>query len=133
MLKSYGLFWILSINQGSEMTVLLLCLQELVLFYGCLFLKLKKQIFALSSIFISSVILPLLQLKIMNMFMFSWGWCFISLFLCAIASSTVITLYSNGNLSQEGIKICWKDTVHISSSQDICFHGCLHEREWFYY
>ena len=68
MLKSYGLFWILSINQGSEMTVLLLCLQELVLFYGCLFLKLKKQIFALSSIFISSVILPLLQLKIMNMF-----------------------------------------------------------------
>lgn len=51
------------------MTVLL-CLQELVLFYGCLFLKLKKQIFALSSIFIFSVILPLLQLKIMNMFIF---------------------------------------------------------------
>ena len=50
------------------MTSLLLFLEELVLFYGCLFLKLKKQILALSSIFISSVILPLLQLKIMNMF-----------------------------------------------------------------
>lgn len=102
------------------MTVLLLFLQELVLFYGCLFLKLKKQIFALSSIFISSVILPLLQLKIMNVFI-----CFPE----ADASSTVIILYSYGNLSQEGVKICWKDTVHISSSQDICFHGCLHERE----
>lgn len=50
MLKSYILFWIFSINQGSNMNMfqVIILIRELVLFYGYLFLKLKEPIFARS-------------------------------------------------------------------------------------
>lgn len=134
MLKSYGLFWIFIYQSRKWNDCFVIILTKVGTVLWMLVFKVEETNIC-SKFYLHIQCYPTF-VTIKNherVYLFSWGWCFISLFLCAIASSTVIILYSYGNLSQEGVKICWKDTVHISSSQDICFHGCLHEREWFYY